>query len=76
MDSMVSGNNLKLFSNITGTFQSEESGGISIPVKSYTVGNLTVNRNAAVACSVLLVIVIPVALVAIGIFVWARRRKK
>ena len=27
MDSMVSGNNLKLFSNITGTFQSEESGG-------------------------------------------------
>lgn len=76
MDAMVSGNNMALFSNITGTFQSEESDAVSIPVKSYTLGNLTVNQSTAVMCSVLLVIVIPVVLVSVGIIIWAKRRKR
>ena len=58
------------------TFQSEDSNAVSVPVKSYTLGALTVNQLTAVTCALLLVIVLPVVLLVTGIVIWLRRRKR
>lgn len=75
MDSMVSGNNLQLFTNITKIFNSDQEDSVSIPVKSYTVSNLTIPSSISVVCSVLLVIVLPALLIATGVIIWIRRRR-
>lgn len=76
IDTMVSGNNMKMFTNITGKFQTEDTEAVSVPVKSYTLGALTVNQLTAAACAVILIIVLPVVLLTVGIVIWIKRRKR
>lgn len=71
----VYGNNLKLFTGITSQYTQGEPESV-IPVKSYTVSQLTVNQTVVTAGMLILLIVIPLGLLAAGIIIWMRRRKR
>lgn len=73
-DSIVSGQNLALFKGIASTFASSDSA-VSIDAKSYTYTTLSVNQSVAIMSETLLVMVLPVALIVIGIVIWYRRRR-
>ena len=73
-DSIVSGQNLALFKGIAGTFASSDSA-VSIDAKPYTYTTLSVNQSVAIMSETLLVMVLPVALIVIGIVIWYRRRR-
>lgn len=73
-DSIVSGQNLALFKGIASTFASSDSV-VSIDAKPYTYTTLSVNQSVAIMSETLLVMVLPVALIVIGIVIWYRRRR-
>ena len=73
-DSIVSGQNLALFKGIASTFASSDSA-VSIDAKPYTYTTLSVNQSVAIMSETLLVMVLPVALIVIGIVIWYRRRR-
>ena len=73
-DSMVSGQNLALFKGITSSFAGSDSA-VSIDAKQYTYSTLSVNQSIAIMSETLLVMVLPVALIVIGIVIWYRRRR-
>ena len=73
-DSMVSGQNLALFKGITSNFAGKDSA-VSIDAKQYTYSTLSVNQSIAIMSETLLVMVLPVALIVIGIVIWYRRRR-
>lgn len=76
-DAMVSGNNLSVFSScISGYGDEESASGVVIPVKEYENTYLTVSAAAALTAAVLGIVVIPLALLASGIVIWLRRRKR
>lgn len=74
-DSMVAGNNLKLFSGVLGEMVSHESS-ISIPVKSYQIDYLTISQNNIVLLAFITVILIPFVFLIGGFVIWFRRRKR
>jgi ABC-2 type transport system permease protein len=74
-DQMVSGANSQLFMNTLDSFIEREVN-ISIPVKSYDLDNLVLNSGAALRWEILTVILIPVGLLAAGIVIWIRRRRR
>ena len=47
-----------------------------IPVKEYTLSNITINTLQAVITGLIIMIAVPILLIIIGIVVWAMRRKK
>ena len=47
-----------------------------IPVKDYTLSNITINTLQAVITGLIIMIAVPIQLIIIGIVVWAMRRKK
>ena len=47
-----------------------------IPVKDYTLSNITINTLQAVITGLVIMIAVPILLIIIGIVVWAMRRKK
>ena len=47
-----------------------------IPVKDYTLSNITINTLQAVITGLIIMIAVPILLIIIGIVVWAMRRKK
>ena len=73
-DSIVSGQNLALFKGIASTLASSDSA-VSIDAKPYTYTTLSVNQSVAIMSETLLVMVLPVALIVIGIVIWYRRRR-
>lgn len=73
-DSMVSGQNLALFKGITSSFAGTDSA-VSIDAKQYTYSTLSVNQSVAIMSETLLVMVLPVALIVVGIVIWYRRRR-
>lgn len=73
-DSIVSGQNLALFKGIASTFASSDSA-VSIDAKPYTYTTLSVNQSVAIMSETLLAMVLPVALIVIGIVIWYRRRR-
>ncbi len=76
-DAMVAGNNSALFSGavteLSGDTQSDTT---VIPVKEYDTAALTVPASTMLAGAVLGIIVIPLLLLAAGIVIWIRRRKR
>lgn len=74
-DSVVSGNNKVLFSNIMGTIANHEVS-ISIPVKSYEVESLMATSADANIFMVISVVIIPFGLLIAGVVIWNQRRKK
>lgn len=71
----VYGNNLNLFTGITSQCTQGEPESV-IPVKSYTVSQLTVNQTIVTAGMLILLVVIPLGLLAAGIIIRMRRRKR
>ena len=47
-----------------------------IPVKDYTLSNITINTLQAVVTGLIIMVAVPILLIIIGIVVWAMRRKK
>jgi ABC-2 type transport system permease protein len=74
-DSYVSGNNKQLFSNIMGTVANHEVS-TSIPVKSYELEWLTTSQSDAIIFRMIFMVLVPIALVVIGVVIWVRRRKQ
>ena len=76
-DNAVSGNNADMFkdviSSMTGNVELTSS---VIPVKDYTLSNITINTLQAVITGLIIMIAVPILLIIIGIVVWAMRRKK
>lgn len=75
IDMAVSGNNKKLFSNIMGTMAEHETS-VSIPSKSYQMEMLIVSARDVIFFGVVMVVVVPLALITIGIVIWLNRRKR
>lgn len=77
---IVSGHNATLFNGIVNALVTTDDGNsdnaVVIAAKDYTVSNLTVSANAMLVYGILWGIFMPIALIIIGILVWARRRKR
>lgn len=72
---MVGGSNLQLFTHVINDL-SEEQSSVSIPVKEYTQESITVPQNQFVFLGLTTVILLPVLLLAAGIVIWVRRRRR
>ena len=73
-DNAVSGNNADMFKDvITSMTGNVELASSVIPVKDYTLSNITINT---VVTGLIIMIAVPILLIIIGIVVWAMRRKK
>lgn len=72
---MVYGNNLKLFTAVTGQFTEGQAKSV-IPVKSYEMSALALNQTSIIVGGLLVAISLPILLLVIGIVIWARRRKR
>lgn len=68
-------NNLQLFTNAISAMTGEGES-ISIPAKSFEAAYVTVPAASALRLGVLLMGVIPVGLLAAGIIIWIRRKKR
>lgn len=76
-DEVVSGNNVKFFTDITNQLIGDtESATSVIATKDYTLSNITVTSATAFVAALMFAIVLPIFLIGIGIVIWAARRKK
>lgn len=75
VDMMVSGANSNLFLNALNWMGGQEDS-ISIRAKSLDRETLTVPQGAATMWSVVMIGVIPIALIAVGIVIWIRRKRR
>lgn len=76
-DNAVSGNNADMFKDvITSMTGNVELASSVIPVKDYTLSNITINTLQAVITGLIIMVAVPILLIIIGIVVWAIRRKK
>ncbi|MDD6579021.1 MAG: Gldg family protein [Lachnospiraceae bacterium] len=77
VESMAPGQNTRLFSNILSAFGGDASkGSVSVASKSYSYQNLQFSARAVVLYGLLWGLMIPIALILIGIIIWAVRRRK
>ena len=74
-DAIVAGNNKKLFEDAVKDFGTVENG-VSIPVKSYYDGILTVPASELLLVGLLMVLALPIGLLAAGFVIWLQRRKQ
>lgn len=75
--SQMTANNGVLFSDVIGSLVPEtESLGTVIPMKDYTLDNLTVNALWSVLLGLLFTIFVPIILLVTGIVIFVVRRKK
>ncbi|MDR1797483.1 MAG: Gldg family protein [Clostridiales Family XIII bacterium] len=77
VDGMVSGANAALLADILSNFVDLAGDGaaVVIPAKDYTISALTVPRAVALVVGGTYTAVAPLALLAIGLLVWLRRRR-
>ena len=68
-------NNLQLFTNAVSAMTGEEES-ISIPAKSFEASYVTVPMASAVRLGILLMGVVQAGLLAAGIIIWIRRKKR
>ena len=74
-DAIVAGNNKKLFEDAVSSFATVENA-VSIPVKSYYAGFLTVPAFDFILAGLLLVLALPLGLLVTGLVIWLQRRKR
>lgn len=74
-NTMVADANLTLFTNTIALMTDRESN-ISIPVKSYQASDIMVNDTTAFGIAAVLMLLLPVALLLTGLFIWMERRKR
>ncbi len=75
INSAVSGGNANLFLNALNWMGGQEDA-ISIRAKSLDVEGLTVTQSASSFWSIVMIGVIPGVLVAVGVIIWARRKRR
>ncbi len=77
-DSMVSGNNLSLFSGLLGKLVStdDNAAAFTIPVKEYTLAQMTIPSKSVVIIGALVTVIIPLALLITGLVIWLKRRRR
>ncbi len=76
-DSIVSGNNLNLFTGIISQMvDTDGTTTISIPVKETKATYLTVSQAVVFAYGLVAIYLIPIALCVIGIVIWIKRRRR
>ena len=75
VDSTVSGGNSNLFLNVLNWMGGQEES-ISIRAKSLDTTGLTVTQAESTLWSIVMIGVIPLTLVAIGIVIWIRRKRR
>ncbi len=74
---MVSGHNLGMFSDLLSVFAGTgETPAVVIPVKSYENTQLTVSAFAGRLIGLSMILAFPALLIATGVTVWIRRRKR
>ena len=74
-DAIVAGNNKKLFESTVSSFATVENA-VSIPVKSYYAGFLTVPALDFIFAGLILVLALPLGLLIAGFVIWLQRRKR
>ncbi len=74
-DAIVAGNNKKLFENSVSSFAAVENA-VSIPVKSYYAGFLTVPALEFIFVGLIIVLALPLGLLITGLVIWLQRRKR
>jgi len=74
-DDMAPGNNVKLFGSMISNLAEHEVP-VAIPVKSFSMQNLTFRAQTAYLAAVLCVVVAPLATLATGFVIWLRRRRR
>lgn len=74
-DTIVAGNNKKLFEDAVRSFGTVENG-VSIPVKRYYDGILTVPASEFLLAGLLMVLALPIGLLVAGFVIWMQRRKQ
>lgn len=75
-DVMVSGSNVSMFTDCITAMAGEGEQNIAIPVKEYTLSNITVTSVAAMLGGLAASIFVPALLIIVGIVIWAVRRKR
>lgn len=75
-NTQASGGNLDLFLNALHYLCGSTESSISIHAKSLSQEMLTLDSGTATALTVLVMGIVPCACLAVGIFVWARRKRK
>lgn len=75
-DQVVSGSNVSLFTDCITELAGGGEETAAIPVKEYTLSNITVTSIAALLGGLAASILVPLLLIAAGIIIWAVRRKK
>lgn len=75
-NSRVSGGNLDFFLNCLNWMCEAEESSLSIHAKALSQDYLTMDSGTASTLSVLMVLVLPVAYLAIGITIWIRRKRR
>lgn len=76
-DSIVSGNHSAMFTDIISQMTTETELSTSvIPVKEMNLSSLTVNTMTSLVLAFGIIILVPVALLGYGIFIWYVRRRK
>lgn len=76
-DQMVSGSNSGMFADIISNFvNTDDMTTIVIPVKSYEISQLVVTAFLGRTLGLSVMIALPVLLLAAGVVIWAKRRKR
>lgn len=76
MDELVSGSNIQIVTNALKDYIDTEVQAISVPAKSLSTEQLTVTESGSRLFGILISVVAPVVILAAGIIVWVRRRKR
>lgn len=75
-DAVVSGSNAAMFTDCITVMAGEGEQNMAIPVKEYTLSNITVTSITAILGGLAASIFVPVLLIAVGVIIWAVRRKR
>lgn len=75
-DAVVSGSNAAMFTDCITVMAGEGEQNTAIPVKEYTLSNITVTSITAILGGLAASIFVPVLLIAVGVIIWVVRRKR
>lgn len=76
-DQMVSGSNSGMFADILSNFINTDGiTTIVIPVKNYEASQLTIASFTGMLTGIAIMILLPILLLAAGVVIWAKRRKR
>ncbi len=76
-DEVVSGNNAAMFEDVVSELIGDVDLSTSvIAAKDYTLSAITVSSIGTIISAIGIIIIVPILLIAVGVVIWVRRRKK